>query len=113
MTWKEFYKLALKNYNNGGDGIVECWSESDFDEYVQEFGEMTEEAAKAMFEDADEVFRDMTADAQAYKDEAMEDEAIEEEIDYDWSDGFGRCEDDWMPGDAPWKAPGMSASDFI
>ena len=39
LTWKELYKLALRNYENGGDGIVECWDESTFNEYVAEFGQ--------------------------------------------------------------------------
>ena len=35
LTWKEFYDLALRNYAHGGDGVVECWDESTFDEYVR------------------------------------------------------------------------------
>ena len=59
LTWKEFYKLALKNYENGGDGIVECWDENTFNEYVAEFGPITEKVARGMFETAVDVWNDM------------------------------------------------------
>lgn len=41
LTYAELIALAKKHYNEGGDGIVECWSEKDFDEYVEEFGPVT------------------------------------------------------------------------
>jgi hypothetical protein len=59
LTWKEFYKLALHNYENGGDGIVECWDENTFNEYVNEFGPITEKVAHDMFETAEEIWTDM------------------------------------------------------
>lgn len=59
LTWKEFYKLALRNYENGGDGIVECWDEDTFNEYVSEFGPITEKIALDMFDTAEEVWSDM------------------------------------------------------
>ena len=59
LTWKELYKLALRNYENGGDGIVECWDESTFNEYVAEFGPITEEAALQMFKTDQEIWEDM------------------------------------------------------
>lgn len=49
LTWKEFYKLALKNYARGGDGVVECWDENTFNEYVAEFGPITTAKAMKMF----------------------------------------------------------------
>ena len=49
MTYQELQTLALAHYNQGGDAVVECWEESDFNEYVAEFGEMTHEAALALF----------------------------------------------------------------
>lgn len=58
LTWKELYKLALRNYENGGDGIVECWDESTFNEYVAEFGPITEKAAMDMFRTAQEIWED-------------------------------------------------------
>lgn len=63
LTWKEFYKLALRNYENGGDGIVECWDESTFNEYVAEFGPITEKAAMDMFHTADEIYWDIAGTA--------------------------------------------------
>ena len=46
MTYKEFKAFGKANYCNGGDVIFECWEESDFNEYVNEFGEMTKENAE-------------------------------------------------------------------
>lgn len=45
MTYKELMAWGMKHYNEGGDVFVECWEESDFNEYVREFGPMTEKAA--------------------------------------------------------------------
>ena len=45
MTYDELIKWGMRNYNRGGDVFVECWSESDFDEYVAECGPMTETTA--------------------------------------------------------------------
>ena len=59
LTWKEFYKLALRNYENGGDGIVECWDENTFNEYVSEFGPITEKVALDMFDTAEQIWTDM------------------------------------------------------
>ncbi len=59
LTWKEFYKLALHNYENGGDGVVECWDENTFNEYVKEFGPITEKVAHEMFSTALEIYADM------------------------------------------------------
>ena len=59
LTWKELYKLALRHYENGGDGIVECWDESTFNEYVAEFGPITEKIALQMFETAMDIYRDI------------------------------------------------------
>ena len=49
MTYKELQTLALAHYNQGGDAVVECWDESDFNEYIAEVGEMTRESALALF----------------------------------------------------------------
>ena len=59
LIWKEFYKLALRNYENGDDGIVECWDERTFNEYVSEFGPITEKVALDMFDTAVDVWNDM------------------------------------------------------
>lgn len=111
LSWQEFKALALAHYNNGGDGVVECWSESDYDE----IGHMTKTEALDMFTDRDEIIRDMEADANRYREEAQaeNEEETEEPIDCDWDIEFGKLNDDWECGDAPWNAPGMSISDFI
>lgn len=49
MTYEELMALALKYYNEGGDGVYECWDRQTFDEYVAEFGEITREDALKMF----------------------------------------------------------------
>ena len=48
MTYEEFEKFGKDNYNKGGDVIVECWSKSDFEEYVSKFGKITKAEAKRM-----------------------------------------------------------------
>lgn len=49
LTFEELQTLALKNYNNGGDAIVECWDKQTYDFYVKEFGCITEKTALKMF----------------------------------------------------------------
>ena len=45
MNYEELIKWGMKHYNEGGDVFVECWDKSDYNEYVKEFGLMTEETA--------------------------------------------------------------------
>lgn len=54
LTYAELIALAKKHYNEGGDGIVECWSERDYDEYVKEFGPVTLGIAFSIMELHDE-----------------------------------------------------------
>jgi hypothetical protein len=49
LTYKEFLDLALKNYAHGGDVVYECWSEHDFDSYVEECGAITKKKAFEIF----------------------------------------------------------------
>ena len=49
LSYKEFKELAMANYNNGGDAVVECWDETAFRYYCEEFGQMTEADALALF----------------------------------------------------------------
>lgn len=49
MTYKEFIEYAKKYYDKGGDGYYECWDERAFDEYVDQFGEITKGRALEMF----------------------------------------------------------------
>lgn len=112
LTWSEFRALALKNYNNGGDAVVECWTEADFDEYVQEFGPMTEAAALDMFGTADDVYRDRSTDGTRQA-PTSEPAVTESPALYDDTDGFNRDRPEWRPGGFRWEAPGMTISDFV
>ena len=58
LTWNEFYQLAKENYTNGGDCIVECWEESDFNEYVNTFGPMTTTEAFEIFSEMNSAYSD-------------------------------------------------------
>ena len=59
MTYEEMEKLAMENYNNGGDVFVECWDEREFDEYVEFYGPMTEVKALELFAMWKDEFADM------------------------------------------------------
>lgn len=59
FIWKEFYRLALQNYENGGDDIVECWDENTYNEYVHKFGPITEKVAHQMFSTSLDIWNDM------------------------------------------------------
>lgn len=118
ITWPEFLALAKANYNNGGDGVVECWTEADFDEYTAEFGPMTKADALQMFDTRAEVLSDMTADADSYREDATQDSTPAGDWWSDWiadtpAQPWDDDPDEWRPGDSPWTAPGMTASDFI
>ena len=49
LTFDEFQEFAMKHYNSGGDGVVECWDEQAFDGYVKEFGPITRKVALSIF----------------------------------------------------------------
>lgn len=49
LSFAEFIQYAMKHYNKGGDGFVECWEQRDFDEYVRMFGPITKRKALSMF----------------------------------------------------------------
>ena len=49
LSYKELIALAFDHYCEGGDGVYECWDEQTFNEYVKEFGQMTEKSALNMF----------------------------------------------------------------
>lgn len=42
MTFEEVIAMAQKHYNEGGDGIVECWDVNFYNAYVEQFGPITE-----------------------------------------------------------------------
>lgn len=45
LTYEELIELAKKNYNKGGDGVVECWDKNTFNEYIKMFGGITKRVA--------------------------------------------------------------------
>ena len=45
VTFDELVELAKKHYNEGGDGIVECWDQTTFDTYVEMFGPISKRCA--------------------------------------------------------------------
>ena len=49
LTYEEFIALAKENYSRGGDVVVECWDQRQFDFYVKEFGAMTKTKALQTF----------------------------------------------------------------
>lgn len=49
LTYAEFMALAQENYCKGGDCVVECWDEVEFNDYVKEFGPITKEKAYSIF----------------------------------------------------------------
>ena len=48
ITYEELIDMAKKHYNEGGDGIVECWDEHAFNTYVEMFGPITERTAMSL-----------------------------------------------------------------
>lgn len=55
LTFEELMNLAKKHYNNGGDGVVECWDENTYNTYIDQFGPITEKVAFQIFgADADD-----------------------------------------------------------
>lgn len=49
LTFGELMDLAKKHYNDGGDGVVECWDENTYNTYVKEFGSITRKVAFQIF----------------------------------------------------------------
>jgi hypothetical protein len=69
LSFKEFQKIALENYNNGGDSFYECWEERDFNEYVEEFGPITKTKFMKMIKTQQEVDRELEAARRWYSGE--------------------------------------------
>ena len=74
LTFKQFQKLAMANYANGGDAVVECWDEAAFDERVREFGPMTKKAAFDLFA----LYRGAEADALCWVDTFPEEQPAQD-----------------------------------
>ncbi len=45
LSYDELISLARKHYNDGGDGIVECWDENTYNTYIKEYGPITTKVA--------------------------------------------------------------------
>ena len=63
MSYEELMAFALKHYNEGGDGVYECWDKRTFDEYVAEFGPITKSKALKMFKEHDSIGAEYRATA--------------------------------------------------
>lgn len=66
LSFKDLYELARANYENGGDTIVECWDERTFNDYVREFGPITEKDALEMFSTCSEIEKDSYGTSEFY-----------------------------------------------
>lgn len=55
LTFDELMVYAREHYNEGGDGVYECWDKYTYDEYVRQFGPITKKVALDMFEDMFEI----------------------------------------------------------
>lgn len=49
LSYADFIELARIHYNEGGDGVYECWDQFTYDSYIKEFGPMTKKEALAIF----------------------------------------------------------------
>lgn len=49
LSFADFIELARIHYNEGGDGVYECWDKLSYDFYVKEFGPITKEKALSIF----------------------------------------------------------------
>jgi hypothetical protein len=59
LTYEELIDYARQNYAKGGDGVFECWDKRTFDDYVQDFGEITKTKARQIFKLYKETTDDM------------------------------------------------------
>ena len=118
LTYEELIELAKKHYNEGGDGVYECWDKMVFDSYVKLFGPLTEKKALAMFgldkeiEEEEEAARRYYS-GEDYREDTVESDEYQEEDEYQ-EDHYtpSATAGDYSPSN-PWDAPGMSIRDFI
>lgn len=108
LTYLQFISLGQLYYNEGGDNIVECWSEEDFNEYVEMFGDMTDLRALDMIKMYDTKRKEILAEAGYYDEPADEEEDADEDIcEWDFYDDQDSWEDhdEW---DDLWNARARS-----
>lgn len=63
MSYEELMEFALKHYNEGGDGVYECWDRKTFEEHVAEFGPITKPRALIMFKEYNSIVAEYQATA--------------------------------------------------
>lgn len=61
LTVEEVKKIAMENYNKGGDVIIECWDDADIQEWIDDKG--TKTALKRLFGLYDDKRRDIESTA--------------------------------------------------
>lgn len=111
LTIDKIRAYAKENYNNGGDFIVECWSDSDIQDFLARGGTLRELAK--MFSERREHF--LAAEYYGGYSSNQDKKMVEEEefIDDPPEKIYRSCTNgDYSPGN-PWDAPGMSIHDFI
>ena len=69
LTIEKVKEIAMKNYNSGGDVVIECWDDKDIQEFIDGTGEYYEkpgtlESLKNIFEINKEIYDD--ADPKGY-----------------------------------------------
>lgn len=116
MTVEEVRRYAMRHYNKGGDIIVECWTDKDVQNWIDQGG--TKKDLDEMFDCCKEQERAACVNS-GYDPEL---EKQEEEYGYEQEDeSLGFYDEPYTPsataGDyspsCPWNAPGMSIHDFI
>ena len=61
MNYEELIAFALEHYNEGGDGVYECWDRRTYEEYIAEFGPITKSKALKMFNQYNEIVAEYQA----------------------------------------------------
>ena len=46
LSFGELKSIAKDKYNEGGDGVYECWDQKTFDDYVQMFGPVSRKTVR-------------------------------------------------------------------
>jgi hypothetical protein len=108
LSIEEVRELALEHYNEGGDVVVECWTDEDIMLWLEEHP--TKEELLDLFSKYYDHYQDMRGygDYAILDKEDSEDSTDDEqELYQDYYD-----EEDFGPSN-PWDAPGMSIKDFL
>lgn len=112
LTKEEIKKIALDNYDKGGDVVYETWDDKDIEDFINNNG--TKKELLNIFKKYHSVYLD--SKAQAYDANHLIPDNNDEEDDIeDYPNDFRpdeEDEEDYGPGN-PWDAPWMSIRDFI